>query len=78
MPRQGQEFVDSQRPGWHISTFLRQLAFELLYVLEYVVLLGIGLSGASDESDPDLPKNHYLFYIKLVVSLYVSSNVLTI
>ena len=37
-------FIDSQRPGLRISTFFRQLAFEILYVLEFAVLLGFGLS----------------------------------
>ena len=36
-------FIDSQRPGLRISTFFRQLAFEILYVLEFAVLLACGL-----------------------------------
>ena len=39
------EFIDSQRPGLHISTFLRQLMFDILYALEYVVLLAFGFSS---------------------------------
>jgi hypothetical protein len=43
------EFIDSQRPGLHISTFFRQLTFDVLYVVEYVVLLGFGLSAKVSE-----------------------------
>ena len=39
------DFTDAQRPGLHISTFLRQLSFDILYVLEYVVLLAFGFSS---------------------------------
>ena len=31
--------------GLHISTFLRQLMFDILYTLEYVVLLAFGFSS---------------------------------
>ncbi len=39
------EFIDAQRPGLHISTFLRQTMFDILYALEYVVLLAFGFSS---------------------------------
>jgi hypothetical protein len=48
------EFIDSQRPGLHISTFLRQLTFDTLYALEFVILLGFGFS--SDVEDIMLRK----------------------
>ena len=36
---------DAQRPGLHISTFTRQLAFDILYFFEFVILLGCGFSA---------------------------------
>lgn len=39
------EFIDAQRPGLHISTFLRQTMFDILYAVEYVVLLAFGFSS---------------------------------
>jgi len=39
------EFIDGQRPGLHISTFLRQLMFDILYSVEYVILLAFGFSS---------------------------------
>ena len=52
MPRLGpinqdaeNDFGDAQRPGLHISTFTRQLAFDILYFIEFVVLLGCGFSA---------------------------------
>ena len=39
------EMVDYQRPGLHISTFLRQAVFDIFYTLEYVVLLAFGFSA---------------------------------
>jgi hypothetical protein len=42
-------FIDSQRPGLRISTFFRQLAFEILYVLEFAVLLACGLHANVQE-----------------------------
>ena len=38
------EFIDSQKPGLHVSTFLRQLMFDFLYAVEYVVLLTFAVS----------------------------------
>ena len=32
-------------PGLHISTFLRQLTFDILYAVEYVILLAFGFSS---------------------------------
>ena len=46
-------FIDSQRPGLHISTFFRQLTFDVLYVVEYVILLGFGLSAKVYEFTPE-------------------------
>ena len=39
------EFIDSQRPGLHISTFMRQVSFDILYSVEYVILLSFGFSS---------------------------------
>jgi hypothetical protein len=39
------EEVDTQTPGLHISTFIRQTAFDILYYSEFVVLLGFGFSA---------------------------------
>merc|ERR1719411_1018984 len=36
---------DAQTPGLHISTFTRQLAFDILYFIEFVVLLGCGFNA---------------------------------
>ena len=38
-------FIDSQRPGLHISTILRQIMFDVLYGVEFVVLLAFGFSS---------------------------------
>merc|ERR1711892_133852 len=37
--------LDAQTPGLHISTFTRQIAFDILYFSEFVVLLGYGFSA---------------------------------
>jgi len=39
------EEADAQTPGLHISTFTRQIAFDILYFSEFVVLLGYGFSA---------------------------------
>ena len=39
------EFIDSQRPGLHISTFMRQVSFDILYSVEYAILLSFGFSS---------------------------------
>ena len=44
------ESLQSPKPlsglsGLHISTFLRQLTFDTLYAVEYVILLGFGFSS---------------------------------
>lgn len=39
------QFIDSQRPGLHISTILRQIMFDVLYGVEFVVLLTFGFSS---------------------------------
>ena len=42
-------FIDYQRPGLHISTLLRQLAFDTLYTLEFIILLAFGMSSKVKE-----------------------------
>ena len=37
--------VNSQSPGLHISTFIRQTAFDILYFIEFAILLGFGFSA---------------------------------
>jgi len=37
--------IDAQTPGLHISTFTRQIAFDILYFSEFIVLLGYGFSA---------------------------------
>ena len=39
------KFIDSQRPGLHISTILRQIMFDVLYGVEFVILLTLGFSS---------------------------------
>ena len=39
------KFIDSQRPGLHISTILRQIMFDVLYGVEFVILLTFGFSS---------------------------------
>ena len=36
---------DAQSPGLHISTFIRQTAFDILFFIEFVILLGFGFSA---------------------------------
>ncbi len=62
------KFIDSQRPGLHISTFLRQLMFDSLYAVEYVVLLAFGFS--SDVKDLiDQKRKPILVSVILVLSM---------
>ena len=37
--------IDAQTPGLHISTFIRQTAFDILFFIEFVILLGFGFSA---------------------------------
>ena len=37
--------LDTQSPGLHISTFIRQTAFDILYFVEFIILLGFGFSA---------------------------------
>ena len=37
--------IDAQSPGLHISTFIRQTAFDILYLTEFIILLGFGFSA---------------------------------
>merc|ERR1711892_735961 len=43
--RDVREEVDAQTPGLHISTFIRQTAFDILYFSEFIVLLTFGFSA---------------------------------
>ena len=36
---------ETQTPGLHVSTFIRQTAFDILYFVEFIVLLGFGFSS---------------------------------
>ena len=69
--------MDSQRPGLRISTFFRQLAYEILYVLEFVVLLGFGFSSEVKEFKEYNDQGELTFIIVLV-SLWLISLVLRI
>ena len=71
MPLNGNEFIDSQRPGLHISTFLRQLLFDTLYALEFAILLSFGFS--SDVQDLIDQKT---ILISVIISLSVISLIL--
>ena len=54
--------------GLHISTFLRQLMFDSLYALEYVILLAFGFS--SDVKDLiDQKRKPILISVILVLSM---------
>ena len=68
MERKGEEFIDSQRPGLHISTFLRQLTFDTLYALEFVILLAFGFSSKVQDLTEHKP-----VLISVILSLYVIS-----
>ena len=37
--------ADANTPGLHISTFIRQTAFDILYFVEFIILLGFGFSA---------------------------------
>ena len=65
------DFVDSQRPGLHISTFLRQLTFDVLYVVEYIILLSFGLLAKVEEFQGE----EYVF-VTIILVLSLSSLVL--
>ena len=73
------EFIDSQRPGLHISTFFRQLTFDVLYVVEYVVLLGFGLSAKVSEfkAEPGQPGPNSTF-VAVIISFTLIALVLRI
>ena len=49
MPRQhrneNNNDIDSLSPGLHISTFIRQTAFDILFFIEFVILLSFGFSA---------------------------------
>ena len=64
-------FIDNwqiQISGLHISTFLRQLMFDSLYALEYVILLAFGFS--SDVKDLiDQKRKPILISVILVLSM---------
>ena len=58
------EFVDSQRPGLHISTLLRQLSFDILYLVEFIIMLSFGFNSSVE----DLVNQRYVF-ISVVFTL---------
>ena len=65
-------FIDAQRPGLHISTFLRQLTFDTLYTAEYVILLSFGFS--SDVKDLiDQKRRPILVTVIIVLSVFAVS-----
>ena len=75
-------FIDYQRPGLHISTLLRQLAFDTLYTLEFIILLAFGMSSKVKEfessSDPinneeNLEKKALFIFIILTLTLIALS-----
>ncbi|TRY73782.1 hypothetical protein TCAL_16897 [Tigriopus californicus] len=69
-PHQRIEFIDSQRPGLHISTFLRQTMFDMLYSVEYVVLLAFGF--ASDVEDLIDEKRRPIFISVILILSFVA------
>ena len=66
-----EEIVHLQPPGTHISTFVRQLLFETLYVLEFVILLSLGFSANVWEVPSMQP-----FIVEVVLILYLLSTLL--
>ena len=44
--------LDAQSPGLHISTFIRQTAFDILYLIEFIILLGFGFSAQIVRGQP--------------------------
>ncbi|CAM6053917.1 unnamed protein product [Sphagnum tenellum] len=55
------EFIDGQRPGLHISTFLRQLMFDILYSIEYVRPPGLRVQlGGQGPDRPEEEAHHHL------------------
>ena len=40
--------LETWKPRTHISTYLRQVMFEVLYVLEFIVLLSVGFCASAD------------------------------
>ena len=71
MPQADQgDFIDSQRPGLHISTFLRQFVFDVLYALEFAILLFFGFS--SDVQDL-IDQKRKPILISVIISLSVKS-----
>lgn len=68
----GVQFIDTQRPGLHISTFLRQLTFDVLYTVEYAILLSFGFS--SDVKDLiDQKRRPILVSVIIVLSMIALS-----
>ena len=72
------EFIDSQRPGLRISTFFRQLLFDVLYVLEFVFLLWFGLSAKVEEFRETDKQHPNATFIYVIVSTWVIALVLRI
>ena len=72
------EFIDSQRPGLRISTFFRQLLFDVLYVLEFVFLLWFGLLAKVEEFRETDKQHPNATFIYVIVSTWVIALVLRI
>jgi hypothetical protein len=72
------EFIDSQRPGLRISTFFRQLLFDVLYVLEFVFLLWFGLLAKVEEFKETDKQHPNATFIYVIVSTWVIALVLRI
>lgn len=72
------EFIDSQRPGLRISTFFRQLLFDVLYVLEFVFLLWFGLLAKVEEFRETDTTHPNATFIYVIVSTWVIALVLRI
>ena len=72
------DFIDSQRPGLRISTFFRQLLFDVLYVLEFVFLVWFGLLAKVEEFRETNTKHPNATFIYVIVSTWVIALVLRI
>lgn len=72
------DFIDSQRPGLRISTFFRQLLFDILYVLEFVFLLWFGLLAKVKEFKETEKQHPNSTFIYIILSTWVIAFVLRI
>ena len=60
------KLIDSQRPGLRISTFFRQLLFDLLYVVEFLILITFGLLAEVKE----FKEYENIVFIAVIISLW--------